>query len=82
MSRVQKVARVFKGVPEECQVRVSHKSVKEECHHKSVQNACQVRASYKSIKEACQVRVQCPTKVSSKSVKEACQVRMPYKCVK
>ena len=38
-----------KSVLEECQVRVSHKSVKEECNHKSVQDVCQVRVSYKSV---------------------------------
>ena len=38
-----------KSVLQECQVRVSYKSVKYEVSYKSVLQECQVRVSYKSV---------------------------------
>ena len=59
-----------KGVLEECQVRMSQKSVKQECltrvSSKSVLEECQVRLSYKSVKK------ECLTRVSSQSIKQEC----------
>ena len=58
-----------KSVLQECQVRVSHKTVKQEVSSKSVLQECQVRVSEKK----CQVRV------SEKSISQA---RMSHKSVK
>ena len=64
------------SAPQECQVRVSYKSVKKERP---------TRVSYKSVKSECRrrsVKQECLTRVSSKSVLQECQVRVSYKSVK
>ena len=44
------------SVPQECQERVSHKSVLQECQARSVLQECLTRVSYKSVLQECQVR--------------------------
>ena len=67
---------------EECQARVSSKSVQQEClarvSSKSVQQECLARVSSKSVQQECLARVsskECQERVSSKCVqKKACTI--------
>ena len=56
-----------RGVQQECQARVSRKSVKEECLGKSAKKECQAKVSSKIVQQECPVKS--PAGVSSKSVK-------------
>ena len=66
---------------QECQARVSSKSVKKECQAKSVQQECLARAECQAKVSSKSVKQECPARVSSKSVKKECSERVSSKSV-